>query len=137
MGSKKFRERFWVLKNGELHYYKTGAQALGDKPTGTIKMSEVHEVRPSKDPASPDLALDIWTTAGRVFVVVPLNEEAKQKWQAVLTLALDENSDASIVAAAPKRRSHQTMASAVEAGAAEALIEAEMAVALAADASSR
>ncbi len=63
---------------------------VSEGPTGTINMSEVHEVRPSKDPSAPDLALDIWTTSGRVFVVVPLNEESKGKWMAALQNAVDE-----------------------------------------------
>ncbi len=95
MGSTKFRERFFVLKAGTLSYYKTAAQ-YGEAPTGTVNMKEVHEVRPSKDPASPDLAIDIWTTAGRVFVVVPLNEESRGKWMAVLQNAVDENSEADV-----------------------------------------
>ena len=43
-GSKKFRERFFVLKQGKLPYYKTAAGALGDAPAGTIDMASVHEV---------------------------------------------------------------------------------------------
>ena len=35
-GSQKFRERFFVLRDASLLYYKTGAQALGDTATGTV-----------------------------------------------------------------------------------------------------
>ena len=57
LGTVKFRERFFVLRDSKLLYYKTGAQALGDSATGSIDLREVHEVRPSKDPSSPDLAI--------------------------------------------------------------------------------
>jgi hypothetical protein len=102
MGSTKFRERFFVLKQGKLHYYKTGAQALGDSPTGTINMGDVHEVRTSKDPASPDLAIDIWTRGGRVFIVVPLNAESQSKWLVVLRNAVDEHAEGDVTTVVPK-----------------------------------
>jgi hypothetical protein len=91
LGATKLRERVFVLKDGLLHYFKNPAHAKGgSQPAGTIVMSEVHEVRLSKDPAAPDQALDIWTTAGRVYVVVPMSEDAKHKWLAILTQTVEE-----------------------------------------------
>jgi hypothetical protein len=44
LGNTKFQERFWVLRGSQLHYYKTAAQAIGDSPTGTVELGDVHEV---------------------------------------------------------------------------------------------
>jgi len=104
LGSTKFRERFFVLKDGLLHYYKNPAHAKGGSPAGTITMSEVHEVRLSKDPAAPDQALDIWTTAGRVYVLVPMSEDAKQKWLAILTQTVEEYANGDILKLVRKDR---------------------------------
>jgi hypothetical protein len=57
----------------------------------------VHEVRPSKDPSSPDLAIDV-ATSTRVYVFVPPNEESRAKWMAVLQDAVDSYEVADVTA---------------------------------------
>mmetsp|Transcript_28858 Transcript_28858/g.84244 ORF Transcript_28858/g.84244 Transcript_28858/m.84244 type:complete len:855 (-) Transcript_28858:321-2885(-) len=93
LGSTRYRPRFFVLKEGRLHYFKTAAAAAnGEAPTGTINLHEVVQVRGSQDPATPEFAIDLLTQS-RIIVIVAENDGSFTKWLAVLHEALDHFSE--------------------------------------------
>eukprot|EP01041_Mallomonas_annulata_P000091 gene91-124_t len=77
---RPYNKRWFVLRDTELLYYKTRLQAdSGERPSGSIQIRHIFNVREADDPSAPENAIEIGTPS-RTYLMVAEDEEWQSRW---------------------------------------------------------
>jgi len=89
-----YHKRWFVLVDTELLYFKTRLQAeSGERPSGSIHIRNVFNVREAEDPSAPENSIEI-ETPNRTYLMVAEDEEWQSRWLEALGDVLEARKEA-------------------------------------------
>lgn len=91
---RPYNKRWFVLLDTELLYFKTRLQAeSGERPSGSIQIRNVFNVREAEDPSAPENSIEI-QTPNRTYLMVAEDEEWQSRWLEALGDVLEARQEA-------------------------------------------